>query len=311
MPVRFFSDSRCLEHRVPRGYPERPDRLRSLVEAVQSAELELVATGTHARTDSAIRDIHAAEYVERFEAAVAAGDLFLDTGDNPLSAGTFEAATGAVDACLAAADWAFAQAGRRAITLVRPPGHHAERAMAMGFCYFNNIAVTASYLLREQGVSHLAIVDFDVHHGNGTQHAFEDRSDVFFASLHQFPFYPGTGAEQERGRGEGLGATLNVPLSAGSDDDVYRKAFQELVLPALRDFDPRFLLVSAGFDVGASDPIGGMRVSNDAFRQWGRWLGEIAGELCEGRVLATLEGGYDIAGLPEQLLSFTRGLAES
>ena len=244
----------------------------------------------------AVTAVHPEGYVERFERAVARGDSLLDSADNPLSAGTRDAAWGAVAAALAAAD--AAAAGEAAFAAVRPPGHHAERATAMGFCYFNNVAVAAEHLRRRHGVERVAIFDFDVHHGNGTQHLFEERGDVLYASIHQHPFYPGTGAAGERGRGDGEGTTVNVPLPAGSGDEVYAAALEQRILPALRDFAPDVLLVSAGFDAWRDDPLGGMRVSEDGFVHWGRRLGELADAVCGGRVMAILEGGYDLAALP-------------
>jgi acetoin utilization deacetylase AcuC-like enzyme len=209
---------------------------------------------------------------------------------------------------VAAADRVAATGGCTAFAAVRPPGHHAERATAMGFCFFNNVAVAAEHLRRQHGAGRVAIFDFDVHHGNGTQHIFEERADVFYASTHQYPFYPGTGAAGETGTGAGRGATLNVPLPAGSGDDVYAAAFTEPILPALRGFSPDVLLLSAGFDAWQEDPLGGMRVSEEGFRQWGVRLRELAAEICGGRVLAVLEGGYDLAALPRLVEAHLEGL---
>ncbi len=179
----------------------------------------------------------------------------------------------------------------------------------MGFCFFNNVAVAAEHLRRRHGVERVAIFDFDVHHGNGTQHLFEDRADVFYASTHQYPFYPGTGAAGERGTGAGEGFTLNVPLPAGTGDEGYAEAIQGAVIPALRQFAPDVLLLSAGFDAWQRDPLGGMRVTEEGFRSWGGWLRELAAEVCGGRVLAVLEGGYDLASLPRLVEANLEGLA--
>ncbi len=243
----------------------------------------------------------------RFERAVARGDSLIDSPDTPLSEGTARAAWAAVSATLAAADW-VAGDGTKALAAVRPPGHHAERAVAMGFCFFNNVAVAAEHLRRRHGVDRVAIFDFDVHHGNGTQHLFEERADVFYASTHQYPFYPGTGAADERGIGAGEGYTLNVPLPAGTGDEGYAEAIQGQVLPALRAFAPDVLLVSAGFDAWQNDPLGGMKVTEDGFRSWSEWLRDLAGEICGGRVLAVLEGGYDMRNLPMLVETHVKGL---
>lgn len=311
MSTRIFTDPRCLQHVVPYGFPEVPARLESVLTGLRSAGLPVTEAGSHEATETAIAAVHDPAYIERLESAIATGQAFIDTGDNPLSSGSWEAARAAVDVCLSAADWVMEGTGRRAIAAVRPPGHHAEKAMAMGFCYFNNIAVIAEYLRRSHATQRIAIVDFDVHHGNGTQHLFEDRSDVLYASVHQHPFYPGTGTTEERGRDAGLGATMNVPLPAGSGDETYREVFEKILLPSLRRFRPEVLLISAGFDAWRGDPVGGMRVSREAFQDWGRWLGGIADELCAGRVVGTLEGGYDLEALPDLVVAYCRGLMES
>jgi acetoin utilization deacetylase AcuC-like enzyme len=308
MQFKVFSDPRCLAHLVPSGFPEIPSRLEVLTAGLAAEGYEIVERGEHPGSAEAIAFVHDTDYLRRFQESVAGGELFLDTGDNPLSAGTWEASMAAVEVNLHAADWIAAGLRRQAFCLVRPPGHHAERFMAMGFCYFNNVAVTAEYLIRRKGFSRVAIVDFDVHHGNGTQHVFEERGDVLYASVHQSPLYPGTGAARERGRGAGLGATLNVPLPPGSRDSDYEKAFGAEVLPALGEFSPQVLLVSAGFDAWQGDPVGGMRVTESAFESWGDWLGRAAERLCEGRVLVTLEGGYDLDALPDLAIALCRGL---
>ncbi len=310
--VPVHTDPRCLEHRAPRGYPERRERVEAVVAHLAAAGWPVVAGGGGEPDEAArrvVERLHDPEYVERFQRAVERGDGLLDSADNPLSAGTWRAAWGAVEATLAAAAWVAGGAGRRAFAAVRPPGHHAERDVAMGFCYFNNVAVAAEALCREHGAGRVAIVDFDVHHGNGTQHLFEARADVFYASTHQYPFYPGTGAAGETGVGAGLGLTLNVPLPAGAGDRELEEALRGRVIPALRRFGPEVLLVSAGFDAWRGDPLGGLAVTEEGFAAWGEWLGELAEETAEGRVLAVLEGGYDLTSLPRLVEAHLRGLA--
>ncbi|MFL6290265.1 MAG: histone deacetylase family protein [Thermoanaerobaculia bacterium] len=308
--MRVFTDPRCLQHRSPRGYPERPERLSGIVDHLRSRGWDLAEGRWDGDARQAVLALHEERYVERFERAVERGDSLLDSADNPLSSGTWEAAWAAVETALAAADHAAAAGGgdHRAFAAVRPPGHHAERAVAMGFCFFNNVAVAAEHL-RRKGAERVAIFDFDVHHGNGTQHLFEHRADVFYASTHQYPFYPGTGAASETGIGEGEGATLNVPLPAGTDDAGYAEAIQGRVIPALRAFAPDVLLVSAGFDAWQNDPLGGMRVTEEGFRSWGEWLRALAEEVCGGRLLAVLEGGYDLACLPRLVEANLQGMA--
>jgi acetoin utilization deacetylase AcuC-like enzyme len=179
----------------------------------------------------------------------------------------------------------------------------------MGFCFFNNAAVAAERLRRLHGAERVAIFDFDVHHGNGTQHLFEERADVLYASTHQYPFYPGTGAVGERGDGVGEGFTVNAPLSAGTGDEGFEEAIRGHILPALRRFAPDVLIVSAGFDAWQNDPLGGMRVTAEGFRAWGDWLRDLATEVCGGRVLALLEGGYDLEALPRLVAANLEGLA--
>ena len=266
--------------------------------------------GEHPITDEAIRAVHEESYIRRLFDAVQAGDLFIDTGDNPLSAGTWEASRAAVDTCLHAADWVCAGVGHRSYAMVRPPGHHAEHAMAMGFCYFNNVAIAADYLVRQAGFERAAIIDFDVHHGNGTQHLFEERGDVLYVSAHQHPLFPGTGAEGERGLGDGSGATVNIPLPPGTGDERYDEVFRQDILPALHGFDPDVLVISAGFDAWQSDPVGGMQVSASAFGDWGRWLRRAADDLCEGRIFVTVEGGYDLNALAALMVAFWRGVED-
>jgi acetoin utilization deacetylase AcuC-like enzyme len=188
----------------------------------------------------------------------------------------------------------------RALALVRPPGHHAERARAMGFCLYNNVAVAAAHA-RTLGAQRVAIVDYDVHHGNGTQHLFESDPDVLYVSMHQFPFYPGTGDADEIGRGPGEGFTVNVPLEAGAVDEDYHIVFDEVVGPVLRQFGPDLVLLSAGVDAHQRDPIAGMRLSTGAFTAMTAELAQIADECCGGRIAAVTEGGYDLPALRESL----------
>ncbi len=311
--LQIFTDRRCLEHRAPPGYPERPERLAGVVARLRASDFtfapglpQIAEPGADAR--AVVEALHDPDYVQRLQAALKRGDGLIDSADNPLSPGTWAAAWGAVEVALAAADWVVAEEGRTAFAAVRPPGHHAERSNAMGFCFFNNVAVAAEHLLRRHGLERLAIVDFDVHHGNGTQHLFEDRGDVLFVSLHQAPFYPGTGAAAETGTGAGLGATLNLPLPAGTGDDVYLQAFDQRVVSALERFEPQLLLISAGFDAWRDDPLGGMEVTAEGYRQWGERLAAVATELCSGRSLSLLEGGYDLERLGELVESYLKGL---
>jgi len=308
--IPILTDPRCLDHGPFPGYPERPERLRRIFEHLELEGWPVERGFEHPQTRSMVEALHDPRYVARFERAVARGDGLLDSADNPLSPGSAKAAWAAVKVSLAAADRvATGGAGERKVFVAaRPPGHHAEHDRAMGFCFFCNVAAATEHLRRAHGLERVAIFDFDVHHGNGTQHLFESRGDVFYASTHQFPFYPGTGAAEETGEGEGKGATLNVPLPAGTGDDGYREAIRGEVLPALEAFAPEALVISAGFDAWRGDPLAGMRVSEEGFADWGRWLGELADRICDGRVLSLLEGGYDLTALPRLVEAYLRGL---
>jgi len=307
--VRYFTDRRCLLHHPGRGFPESPERLLSIVAAFDDEGRKVPDLGDHPRSELLVERVHDPLYVERFRRAVERGDGLLDSADNPLSPGTWSAAWGAVHATLHAVDWVAQGRRRTAFAAVRPPGHHAERGVAMGFCFFANIVIAAEALIELHGLSRLAIFDFDVHHGNGTQHLLDERGDVLYVSTHRYPFYPGTGAAGERGHGPGLGATLNIPLPVGTGDEGYERVIDETVLPALVEFGPECLLVSAGFDAWKDDPIGGMRVSEAGFESWGRKLGAFAREHCDGHALAILEGGYDLAALPDLVIGFSDALS--
>jgi acetoin utilization deacetylase AcuC-like enzyme len=309
--MRIFTHADCQRHIVPAGFPECPRRWEVLDRALSGGPWD-VERETDGEVDRRlVEGVHEAVYLERFAAAVRRGDAILDTPDNPISAGSWEAAWAAAGVALRAAEWVAAGGGRRAFAMVRPPGHHAERDSAMGFCYLNNIAIAAHLLVDRLGVERLAIVDFDVHHGNGTQHTFEDRAEVLFASLHQYPFYPGTGAARERGVGAGVGATLNVPLPAGTGEEAYFAAFEEQVRPAVEAHRPQVLLASAGFDAWKRDPLGGLRLGVDAFRRLGRELASLADRLCDGRLLSVLEGGYDLEALPGLVTAFLEAQADA
>lgn len=251
--------------------------------------------------------VHAAGYVDDLLAT--AGRAVALDGDTFTSPQTLEVAMLAAGAGLTAVDAVLRGDGpTRGFALVRPPGHHAERDRAMGFCLFNNVAVAAAHA-RALGLARVAIVDYDVHHGNGTQHAFYDDPSVLFVSSHQFPYYPGSGAASETGTGDGRGYTLNLQLEAGAGDADYELIFQDVVVPVLRQFQPQLVLVSAGFDAFRDDPLGGMHVSAEQFGRLTAMLVLVADECCDGRLVAVTEGGYDLQGLGECLRSAADALA--
>jgi acetoin utilization deacetylase AcuC-like enzyme len=248
-------------------------------------------------TDDELRRVHDADYLTMLrETAGRAVALDADTFTSPESYETARfaagAATGAVDAVVDGGQ------GSRVFALVRPPGHHAERAKAMGFCFFNSVAVAAAHA-RARGLGRVAIVDYDVHHGNGTQWSFYDDPNVLFISSHQYPYYPGTGAAGDIGTGKGRGFTVNLPLAAGATDADYERVFGEVAFPVLRQFAPELILLSAGFDAHADDPLGGMRLTASEFVRLTAAVGTIADQCCGGRVVALTEGGYDLKALAD------------
>lgn len=299
----FVTHPDFLLHDTGPGHPERPERLGRILERLRTTGLddELDRALPEPADDAPIDAVHAPGHAARVVGACERGARTLDAGDTVVGRHSGHAARLAVGAALLAVDRVQAGDWRRAFVACRPPGHHAEHDRAMGFCLFNNVAIAARHLLDHHGLERVAIVDFDVHHGNGTQHLFEADPRVFFTSLHQWPWYPGTGAATERGVGEGEGTVLNRPMAAGSGDPEYLREFDDTVLPALEAFAPEFLLVSAGFDAHVADPLSGTRVSTGGFGDVTRRLRDLADTACGGRVVSLLEGGYDLDALAESV----------
>lgn len=241
---------------------------------------------------SSIYSVHSRDYLDSAREIAASGGGYLD-GDTYTSADSFEAALETASAAVAAADSIITGEFKRIFLAGRPPGHHAEYDRGMGFCIINNAAVAAEHLIMNHDLKRVAIVDWDVHHGSGTQHAFYNRGDVYFVSLHQYPFYPGSGAEAERGEGEGNGYTLNIPLPGGCGDEKYLDEFEKKVISGLTRFDPEFIIISCGFDAHRDDPLGGMNVTERAFGEMTAMLVELAEKCCDGKILSVLEGGYN------------------
>jgi acetoin utilization deacetylase AcuC-like enzyme len=244
-----------------------------------------------AASDDALSRVHDPRYIAGVRQFAADGGGWLDA-DTAVTPRSVDVAALAAGAGIAAVDAALDGRARRGFVLARPPGHHATSTRGMGFCLFNTVAIAAAHAL-DRGVERILIVDWDVHHGNGTQDAFYDTDRVLFASVHQWPLYPGTGAASERGTGRGEGYTINLPLAAGADDQTYAELFDRVILPAAEDHQPQMVLVSAGFDAHAHDPLGGMRLTDEGFADLARRVVRIADEHADGRVLAFLEGGYD------------------
>lgn len=295
----------CALHKPFPGHPERPDRLAAAISGADGLGARILpVTVEEEAVLRGIVAVHDRELPSRLRAACRLAPAIFDTDDNPISEGTYGAALAAAASSLAAAGAAASGLARRVWVPIRPPGHHALRERAMGFCFFNNAAIAAEELLA-RGVGPVAIVDFDVHHGNGTQAHFWERSDVYFLSVHRYPFYPGSGAGDEVGAGPGRGFTRNFPLAAGADDVTYRNAIAAGLDDLLSTIQPAAWVVSAGFDAHREDPLGGMNVTEACFGAIGELLCEAAGR---NPIVAVLEGGYDLKALSRSVRTFVSTL---
>jgi acetoin utilization deacetylase AcuC-like enzyme len=290
----LFTHPSSEEHDTGEGHPERADRIRAVREILGGAGFDALERreAPRAELDHIVR-VHREHYVDAVLDAVPAEGIAMLDEDTAISPASGEAALRAVGAMVAAVDAVVAGEAKTAFCAVRPPGHHAEPARGMGFCLFNNVAIGAAYARAAHGLARVAVVDFDVHHGNGTQAAFQRDPSVLFASTHQFPLFPGTGAADERG----VGNIYNVPLAPGSGSTEFRAGMEDIVLPALEAFAPELVLVSAGFDAHARDPLAALKLEEEDFAWITAKLVDIAGECCNGRIVSTLEGGYDLEAL--------------
>ena len=296
MTTGLIYDERFLDHHTGQGHPERPARLTAALSALDAEpwRRELLELSPQTADLRWIETIHKLDYIRHAQATCAAGAPFLDTTDVAISSASYDTACLAAGAGLTLADALVAGRIDNGFALLRPPGHHAESAMALGFCLFNNVAILARYLQQRHGLDKIAILDWDVHHGNGTQHSFEEDPSVLYVSLHQYPYYPGTGSASECGIGRGRGATLNCPMPAGATDAAYERAFQEQVLPSLSQFRPEAILISAGFDAHRDDPLADVQLSTGCYGWMTARVMEVAEQFSGGRLLSLLEGGYHL-----------------
>ena len=295
-----------LEHDTGPGHPERSARIQAILSRLEETGLkdEVAWHTPQAAPLESIETTHGRDYMELVEIAASGGGGALDA-DTILSKKSYEAALHSSGAVIDAVDAVCEGRAANAFSMNRPPGHHARRSVAMGFCLFNNIAIGARHAMRKHGLERVFIFDWDVHHGNGTQESFYQDDSVFFCSIHQSPLYPGTGSSYETGEGAGEGYTLNLPVSSGTKGDTYEALLQDRVIPAMQSFKPQLIMVSAGFDAHRRDPLAGVMLEDEDFARMAELVLTAADDLCDGKVIAALEGGYDLEGLSggvEQLL---------
>jgi acetoin utilization deacetylase AcuC-like enzyme len=309
MNTWIYTHADCLEHNPGPGHPEAPQRLEAVLAALQhesfaALQWQQAPLGTREQ----VLRVHAEHYVSAVEqAAPAEGYRLLDGGDTVMSPGSWQAVMRCVGAACAAVDAVVEGSARNAFCATRPCGHHAEADRAMGFCIFNQAAIAALHARARHGLKRVAVVDFDVHHGNGTQNCFYDDPDLFYGSSHQSPFYPGTGSRAESGV---AGNIVNIPLARGSEPALFRQAMRNEMLPALRAFAPELLIISAGFDAHHLDPLGGLALTDDDFRWITRELMRAVADGAGGRIVSTLEGGYSQQGLASGTAAHVRALME-
>jgi acetoin utilization deacetylase AcuC-like enzyme len=332
--LAFSSSPHFIDHLTGAHHPERPDRIRAIARALREARIvtspdpfpnfeidlgplpqaktpALELTPTLA-DEKWLLTVHTRQHVERIRHVCELGGGVLDSSDTPVSHDSFDIALLSLGSLLGCCDAVMTGRAQRAFSAARPPGHHAEPEAPMGFCLFANVAIVTKYLQQRYSLQRIAIVDFDVHHGNGTQACLESDPNKLFISLHQHPrtCYPGSGYDYETGLAPAEGFTVNIPLHPGSDDLVYRAAFEEIVLPRLDEYRPEILLISAGFDAHADDPLADMQVSEEGFSEMTKMLVNVANRHCAGRIVSALEGGYNLRALGRSVVRHLLALAE-
>jgi acetoin utilization deacetylase AcuC-like enzyme len=311
--VGFVFHPAFLDHEMGPGHPESPDRLKAIRSHLQMTKTldRLLLLEPQMASKDWIAEVHTRSYIDSLEGlAPISGYASLDP-DTTMSPGTLQAAYLAAGGAIKAVDAVMHQEVDQVFCAVRPPGHHAESNRAMGFCFFNNVAIAARYAQKQHGLTRVLIVDWDVHHGNGTQHTFDEDPSVLFFSTHQYPHYPGTGHSTENGRGEGKGLTINIPLSGGQGDEEYCEVFQNHLVPAAEAFKPELVLISAGFDAHRDDPLASMNITEEGYGALTRMVADIARRHASGRVISCLEGGYHLQGLAASVNRHILGLLEA
>ncbi|MBI4811179.1 MAG: histone deacetylase [Ignavibacteriales bacterium] len=306
----FVYHEKFLEHDTGPGHPERSDRLRAITNHLK--EVNLWQELQHLMIDEASEDwllqAHSLEHNKYLRQACLQGLNILDAGDTHASRESYNAALLAVGGVLAAVDAVMNNLLQNVFCAIRPPGHHAERDKVMGFCLLNNVAIAARYAQRKHCADRILILDWDVHHGNGTQQIFYDDKSVMYISTHQYPFYPGTGSRGERGIGQGEGYTLNIPMFAGSGEEEFIEAFKEEIIPSIDNYRPDMILISAGFDAHKDDPLANLNLTEESFGLFTSMITDAASKYCNGRIVSVLEGGYNLKALALSVESHIRKL---
>ncbi len=306
MSTLFYSHPSCIDHDPGDYHPECPDRLRSVLAGLSEDEFDRLDRREAPEIDlSQVELVHSSEYVEQIMDNVPSQGLVSLDPDTSLSPASGEATRRAAGSAVTAIDEIMDGKANNAFCAIRPPGHHAESGRAMGFCLFNSAAIAAFHARVAHKLERVAVIDFDVHHGNGTQHSLENNEGMFYGSSHQWPAYPGTGAQSETGCADNV---CNVPLAVGSGSREFRKAYKDRILPSLRAFNPELVIVSAGFDAHASDPLAQLNVQTDDYGWLTRQLMDVADEHCDGRLISLLEGGYDLGALRDSTQTHVRTL---
>ncbi len=303
LPTGLIWSERFRNHQTGAGHPESPERIVAIHQGIESLDtlhaLEKIIPEEGDRQFAELN--HQRTYVDRVKLACDQRDPYIDTFDNPIDSQSYQTALLATGAMISGVDSILKNRVKNAMALVRPPGHHAETSSAMGFCLFNNVAVAARYAQKTYSLDKIAIIDFDVHHGNGTQHSFENDASVLYSSVHRYPFYPGTGAKEETGWGDGLGTTINYPIEVGLGDDTFLDIVENSLADKVLAFRPDLVILSTGFDAHEYDPIGGMTVTTEGYRRLSGLLVKIADDCAGGRLLSVLEGGYHLQALTESV----------